>query len=169
MLIRTNDGERAVVPYYHPLSLMDEIDDFVGKLWSSWSPMDFTDSLMPRTDMYEEKGNMVIETELPGIEQKDLDVALENDMLTIKAEKKQEATDDTTRHSRERLYGKYYRTIQLPYPVKEAGVSAALDNGVLKITLPKAEAAKPKKIAVKTPVLKSEQKAKTRKTVKKAS
>jgi len=169
MLIRKNGGEHAVVPYYHPLSLMDEIDDFARILWSAWRPVGFTDELMPRTDMYEEKDNMVIETELPGIENKDLDITLENDMLTIKAEKKEEATDDNTRHSRERFYSKYYRTIQLPYPVKEIGVLAALDNGVLKIILPRAEAAKARKIAVKAPALKSEQKAKTRKTVKKAS
>jgi HSP20 family protein len=169
MLIRCNGGERGLVPYFHPLGLMDEIEDFTRQMWSSWKPAYLPDTVLPLTDMYEEKDGLVLTTELPGIEQKDLDISLEGDMLTVKAEKKDEVANEKTHHARERFYGKYYRTMRLPYPVKEDGVSAILDNGVLKITLPKAEAVKAKKIAVKPLALKGEQKKNGKKTIKKAS
>lgn len=169
MLIRRTGGERGLVPYLHPLSLMDEIEDFTRQMWSAWRPAYLQDTVLPRTDMYEEKDELVLTTELPGIEQKDLDVTIEGDILTIKAEKKEEVADEAAHHARERFYGKYYRTVRLPYPIKEDGVSATLDNGVLKISLPRAEAVKAKKIAVKPLALKGEPKKNGKKIVKKSS
>jgi len=166
-LVRRNGGERGLVPYYHPLSLIDDIEDLTRDLWS-WRPSQFTESLIPHTDMYEEKGKLVVKTELPGIEQKELDITLDGDILTIKAEKKEEVVEDATHHTHERFYGKYHRTIRLPYPVKENGISATLDNGVLEIKLPRAEAVKAKKIAVKPLAIKGEQKKRSKKAVKSA-
>jgi HSP20 family protein len=104
---------------------------------------------VPHTDIYEEKDELVMKTELPGIDKKDVDVSLEGDRLTIKAEKKEEVKEDATHHTRERYYGQYYRSVTLPYPVKEGEISATFDKGVLELRLPRAEEVKPKKIEIK--------------------
>jgi len=106
-------------------------------------------SLLPHTDIYEEKSQLVMKTELPDIDKKDLDVTLEGDRFTIKAEKKEEVKEDATHNTRERYYGQYYRSVTLPYPVKEGEIAATLDNGVLELRLPKAEEVQAKKIEVK--------------------
>jgi HSP20 family protein len=99
--------------------------------------------------MYEEKDQLVVKTELPGITEKDLEVTLEGDMLTIKAEKKEAATEDATHHTRERYYGKYVRSMSLPSHVNGDKISATFDNGVLELRIPKAEEVKPRRIEVK--------------------
>jgi HSP20 family protein len=114
-------------------------------------------------DVYEEKGNLVVKTELPGIESKDLDVKLEGDTITIKAEKKEEVKEDATHHTSERYYGRYYRSVKLPFPVKEDSISASLEKGVLEITLPKAEAVEAKKIEVKAQLPRERKKVKKEK------
>jgi len=149
IIIRRNGGERALVPFYHPAKLLDEIDSLAREMWDAWEPFSFDHSLVPHTDMYEEKNQLVMKTELPGINKEDLDINLEGDRLTIKAEKKEEVNEDATHHTRERYYGHYFRSVTLPYPVKENKISATFDNGVLEMRLPKAEEVKAKKIEIK--------------------
>ena len=148
MLVRRNGGERALFPLYHPLSLINEVDRLAKEMWDAWRPLTFESSLVPHTDMYEENNQLVMKTELPGIDKDDLDVTLEGDRLTIKAEKKEEVKEDATHHTRERYYGHYYRSMTLPYPVKADEISATMDNGVLELRLPKAEEVQAKKIEI---------------------
>jgi len=110
-----------------------------------------------------------MKTELPGIDKKDLDVILEGDRLTIKAEKKEEGKEDATHHTRERYYGQYFRSVTLPYPVKEGEISATFDNGVLELRLPKAEEVKTKKIEIKAELTEGETKKRERKPRQKKS
>jgi HSP20 family protein len=152
IILRNNDGGRAVVPFYRPWGLLDEIDTIARDVWDAWAPFSLNLDLVPRTDIYEEKDQLVMKTELPGIDKKDLDISLEGDRLTIKAEKKEEVKEDATHHTRERHYGQYFRSVILPYPVKEDKISATLDNGVLELRLPKGEEIKAKKIEVKAQV-----------------
>ena len=161
-----NDG---VIPFYRPLSLFDEIDRFTREMWDAWRPFTMEHSLVPHTDMYEENGQLVLKTELPGIDKKDLDVTLEGDRLNIKAEKKEEVKEDATHHTRERYYGQYFRSITLPYPVKEGEISATFDNGVLELRLPKAEEVKAKKIEIKAELPQGETKKRERKPRQKKS
>jgi HSP20 family protein len=156
IVLRRNGGERALVPYYRSLGLFDEMDKLSADMWDAWRPFAAEQSLIPRTDMYEENNELVMKTELPGINQKDLEVTLEGDRLTVKAEKRDEAFEDATHHTRERYYGKYFRSVTLPYPVKEGEIQAIFDNGVLELRLPKAEEIKAKKIEVKAQLPKSE-------------
>ncbi|MFC2006806.1 Hsp20/alpha crystallin family protein [Chloroflexota bacterium] len=149
IIVRRNGGERAMVPFYHPLSLLDEMDNLAREMWYSWEPLTFDRSLIPHADLYEEKDELVMKTELPGIDRKDLDISLDGDRLTIKAKKKEEVNDDATHHARERHYGQYFRSVTLPYPVKEDEISATFDKGVLELRLPKAEEVKAKKIEIK--------------------
>jgi HSP20 family protein len=169
IVVRRNGEPRALVPFYHPLSLIDEMDRLARDMWDSWRPFTFDHSLVPHTDMYEEKGELVMKTELPGIEKKDLDITLEGDRLTIKAEKKEEVSEDATHHTRERYYGRYFRSVTLPYPVKEGKISATFDNGVLELRLPKADEAKAKKIEIKAQLPEGETKKRQRKPREKKS
>ncbi len=93
MNIILRNGE-ALVPFYRPLSTLDVWDNLSREMWDSWSPFTVGDRLLPSTDIYEEKGQLVMKTELPGIDEKDLDISLEGDLLTIKAEKKDETKED---------------------------------------------------------------------------
>ena len=149
IILRRDGGERALVPFHSTWGLLDEIDTIARDMWDAWRPFTFDHSLIPHTDIYEEKGELVMKTELPGIEKGDVDITLEGDRLTIKAEKKEEVTEDATHHTRERYYGQYFRSVKLPYPVKEDNVSATFDNGVLEMRLPKAEEVKAKQIEIK--------------------
>jgi len=163
IILRRNGGDRALVPFYRPLSIIDEVDTLAREMWDAWRPFNTEQSLVPHTDIYEEKNHLVMKTELPGIDQKDLDITLEGDRLTIKAEKKEEVIDDATHHTRERYYGKYFRSVKLPYPVKENKISATFDNGVLELRLPKAEEVKAKKINIKAELPQGETKKRGRK------
>ena len=131
----------VVEPFYRPMRLFEEIERIAR---------DFRSSLAPSTDIYEEKDELVVRAELPGIKKEDLDISVEGDELTIKAEKKQEeVVESATYYQCERCFGEYYRSISLPFHVDTEKVSATLENGVLMIRLPKAEEAKSKHIEVK--------------------
>ena len=154
IVVRRNGGDRALVSLYRPWSLLDDIDKLASDIWDSWLPSNYEQNLVPHTDIYEEKCGLVLKTELPGIEQKDLDINLEGDRLTIKAEKHNEVKEDATHHVRERYYGKYFRSIILPYSVKEDDIAATFENGVLELRFPKAKEVKAKKIEFKVKDLK---------------
>ena len=157
------------VPFYRPIDLLDEIDQLARDIWSSWQPGFFGTTLVPHTDVYEEKGQLVVKTVLPGITEKDLEVTLEGDVLTIKAEKKEEVTEDVTHHTRERYYGKYVRSISLPFHANGDKVSATFDNGVLELRIPKAKEVKAKRIEVKAQLTQGETKKRQRKLRQKKS
>jgi len=169
IVLRRDGGERALVPFYRPLSLLDDMDRFAREMWDTWRPFTLEQSLVPHTDIYEEKGHLVMKTELPGIDKKDLDITLEGDRLTIKAEKKEEVKEDATHHTRERYYGQYSRSVTLPYPIKEGEISATFDNGVLELRLPKAEEVKARKIEIKAELPEGETKKRERKPRQKKS
>ena len=156
-------------PVYYPMSMMDDIDELANDFWSSWRPNFLGNAMIPHTDMYDEKGQLVIATELPGITEKDLEVTVECDTLSIKAEKKEELSEDATPHTRERYYGKYVRSMSLPFHVNGDEVTATLENGVLKVRLPKTEESKPKKIAVKAQLPEKKAKKRIGKSTKKSS
>ena len=103
------------------------------------------------TDMYEEDGNLVIETELPGMKVEDIEVKLEGDRLTLRAEKKEESRKDARHHARERYYGEYYRTFTLPFHVREDEVKARYQDGILEVVLPRSEKDQTRKIKIKGP------------------
>jgi HSP20 family protein len=105
----------------------------------------------PKLDISETDGEIKVSAELPGIEEKDVDVTLRDDVLTIKGEKKAEREEkDKNYHLVERSYGSFQRTIQLPAGMDPAKVKATMDKGVLTVTMPKPAAAQPKKIEIKS-------------------
>ena len=139
-----------VEPVYSPFSLLDEIERLASDTWESWTPVVYTDHMHPRLDMYEEKDELVMRSELPGIKKEDINISVENGCLSIEAEKKQEeVSEKSTYYSCERCFGKYFRSVSLPFPVDTDKISATFENGLLEIRLPKAEEAKAKHIEIK--------------------
>ena len=104
----------------------------------------------PTVDASETKDNFIIKAELPGVEEKDVSVALSGDVLTIKGEKKKEEEEKDEHHYRaERYYGSFQRSFQLPSSVKADKIEADFEKGILKVTLPKVEEAKKKEVKIK--------------------
>ena len=103
----------------------------------------------PPVDIYETDNEVVVRADLPGIDQRDLDIRLENNVLTLKGERKmeQEVKEDNY-HRIESAYGTFVRSFTLPAIVEEDKIKAEYKNGVLKIVLPKKEQAKPRQIKV---------------------
>ena len=109
-------------------------------------------NLVPSMDVTEIDKEIVIAAEMPGLERKDVDISIEDDVLTIRGEKKVETKKDDkdkNYHITERSYGMFYRALQLPPGVEPSKVQATMSNGVLKITIPKPARSEPKKIEVK--------------------
>jgi len=106
-------------------------------------------SFAPPVDVYEDEHNVTLKIEVPGIEEKDIDVRIENNVLTVHGERKFEKEEKEENYRRvERQYGSFTRTFTLPNTVDSEKVSADYDKGVLKIALPKKAEAKPKQIKV---------------------
>jgi HSP20 family protein len=109
-----------------------------------------TASFIPAVDIYEDEKKVVLKLEVPGIEEKDLDVSVENSTLTVKGERKFEKEEkETNFHRIERRYGSFYRAFTLPTTVDSEGVTASYNAGVLKLELTKKPEAQPKQIKVK--------------------
>lgn len=103
----------------------------------------------PVVDMYETKDELVVSAEVPGVNEKEVQVSITGDVLTIKGERNQETEMKEESYYRlERFFGKFERNIPIPIPVESNKVKATCKNGVLEIHLPKTEAVKPKEIKI---------------------
>ena len=121
-------------------NLQDELDRLFESPLTGWAPM---------LDVREDKDTFSVRVELPGMKREDIDVSLHDDALIISGERKEEAIpEDTTVHRQERFYGKFSRALTLPAAVAGDKVKAQYKDGILTVTLPKAEEAKPKTITV---------------------
>jgi HSP20 family protein len=105
---------------------------------------------MPPFDVSETEGEIIVKAELPGMKVEDIDITLTDGLLTIKGERKMEKEDKQENYHRiERQFGSFSRSLNLGVNVKADGIDAGYNDGVLTVTLPKAEEDKPKKIEVK--------------------
>src|ERR1700685_2284207 len=108
-----------------------------------------TASFVPAVDIYEDPQKVVLKLEVPGIEEKDLDVRVENHTLTVKGERKFEAEEkEQNFHRIERRYGSFFRAFTLPTTVDTEGVQASYNAGVLELELAKKPEAQPKQIKI---------------------
>ena len=106
-------------------------------------------SFAPAVDIYEDEHSVTLKVEVPGIDEKDIDVRIENNVLTVHGERKIENEEKQENYRRvERQYGSFTRTFTLPNTVDAEKVAADYDKGVLRISLPKKAEAKPKQIKV---------------------
>jgi HSP20 family protein len=106
-------------------------------------------SFVPPVDVYEDEQNLILKLEVPGVNEADLSVSVENNTLTIQGERKFEKEEkEENFHRIERRYGSFLRTFKLPNTVDSDKVEASYDKGILKITLAKRAEAKPRQIKV---------------------
>ena len=104
----------------------------------------------PPVDIFERQDQLVIRAEVPGIHKEDMDVRIENGVLTLHGERKEEKeTKEVNAHLMERVYGSFTRSFSLPTTVDPTKVTAVYKDGVLEVTVPKVETAKPKKVEIK--------------------
>lgn len=103
----------------------------------------------PTVDVYEDQNGIVLEADLPGLKAGEFDLSIENNVLTLKGERKfEKKTDEGNYHRVERSYGSFTRTFTLPTTVDVNNVAADFKDGVLKVTLPRREETKPRQIQV---------------------
>ena len=123
------------------------LDTFVGRPMAGATAQART--WLPEIEMHETKDDLVLKVELPGVNEKDVAVSITSDLLTIKGERRgDDATKDRKFLCVERVYGQFERLIQLPMAVQADKVRAAYRDGMLEITLPKAEELKPREIKI---------------------
>jgi HSP20 family protein len=104
----------------------------------------------PPVDIVERQDHLVIRAEIPGIPKENMDVRIENGVLTLHGERKEEKeVNEVNTHLQERVYGSFTRSFSLPTTVDATRVSAVYKDGVLEVTVPKVETAKPKRIDIK--------------------
>ena len=132
-------------------TMQNRINRFVRESYSPEGPEEAltTTSFAPPVDIYEDEHTIALKMEVPGIDEEDIDVRIENTTLTVHGERKFEKEEKEENFRRvERQYGSFTRSFTLPSSVDTAQVIANYDKGVLKISLPKKAEAKPKQIKV---------------------
>ena len=124
-----------------------ELDRFFNN--SSTAYMDTATDWVPSVDIKEGKEAYEVVADVPGVDPKDINISLEDGVLTVKGERKSESKDEGEGYSRtERVYGNFYRRFTLPDTADADNISAKTEHGVLKLRIPKKEKALPKKITV---------------------
>ena len=140
-------------PFKDVAMLQDRMNRAFGDLWGHTRRPDedyISGSWMPTVDVRETKNALEISAELPGIEPKEVEVSVEDGVLTLKGSRNfEKATEGETYHRVERAYGTFERSFSLPTNVDPEKVQATYRHGVLHLTLPKREEAKPRSISIK--------------------
>ena len=146
--------QRPTLSTWPSFGRLSDLRDEIDRLFESpLSELTRTSQLLsgwtPALDVYENKDNFVVKAELPGMKKEDIEVSLHDGSLSISGERKTESKHEEGEVYRaERFFGRFQRTVTLPTAVAADKVKAAYNDGVLTITLPKTEEAKPKKIDV---------------------
>ena len=140
---------------YDPFRDLRTLQEEVNRLFSTNLTRAFDDegigrgAWAPSVDIYENKDQIVLEAELPGMNQEDFDLSIENNIITLRGERKFEKTEESDNYHRvERSYGAFTRSFTLPQTVSGEGATAEYNNGVLRVTLPKREETKARRIQV---------------------
>ena len=138
-------------PFGEPRPFRNEMDRFWNRfLGETPFARTFTGDWFPSVDISETKDELLIKAELPGLVAKDVNVSISGDLLTIKGESAQEKEEQEGKyHIRERRYGSMLRSINLHTEVDVEKAEAVFEKGVLKLTLPKTESVKSKRIEIK--------------------
>lgn len=138
-------------PFRDMMNIQEEMnklfDDFLGRplMRTEWSEGVWN----PSVDISETKDNVIIKAEMPGLSKEDVKISLQDNMLTLTGEKKQEKEEKEANYHRvERSYGAFSRSFALSTSVKSDKIKATYQDGVLSITLPKTEEVKPKEIPI---------------------
>jgi HSP20 family protein len=135
-------------PFREVVALQNRVNSLFREMNEGDSPLT-TASFVPAVDIYEDNKKVVLKLEVPGIEEKDLDIRVENNTLTVKGERKFEKEEkEENFHRIERRYGSFYRAFTLPSTVDTEHIAASYNAGVLKLELNKKPEAQPKQIKI---------------------
>lgn len=138
-----------------PFSSLRRLNTVLDEAFNAWPFQNqengsVTSSWLPACDVFEDKDAVKIVAEVPGVRPEDVKISLENNLLTVRGEKKQQAEETSERvHRYERSYGTFERTFALPTTVDPDKIAANYEHGILTISIPKAERARPREIPVK--------------------
>ena len=136
-------------PYREVVALQNRMNSLFRNMNEEDDPV-AASNFVPAVDIYEDAQKVMLKLEVPGIDQKDLDVRVENHTLTVKGERKFEAEEkEENFHRIERRYGSFYRAFTLPNTVDTENVAASYNAGVLKLELKKKAEAQPRQIEIK--------------------
>jgi HSP20 family protein len=143
---------------YDPLNVLNQLQREVNRLFDTsrlgeeWPGGDLlTSDWAPAVDIKEEKERFLIHADLPGVEPKNIEITMENGMLTLKGERAAENKEETTKFKRiERIRGTFLRRLSLPDTVKADAITAKYKDGVLEVIVPKDETSKPRQVAVES-------------------
>ena len=142
---------------YDPFRDLRTLQEEVNRLFTGSMPRSFDDegiargAWSPNVDIYENKEQIVLEAELPGMKREDFDLSVENSVITLRGQRQFEKTDESDNYHRvERAYGSFTRSFTLPNTVRAEDAKAEYKNGVLRVTLPKREETKARRIEIKT-------------------
>jgi HSP20 family protein len=156
-------------PFRDLRRLQNEVNNlFAGNISRAFDDETFTGGAWnPRVDIYEGQNELVLEAELPGLKREDFDLSLENNVLTLRGERKFEKREEADNYHRvERAYGVFTRSFTLPQSVQGENAAAEYKDGVLRVTLPKREEVKARRIEIKaadeTPVIDAQAEAATK-------
>jgi len=132
---------------YEPWNLISQLHKELERNMAEGSTA--TAEWAPTVDIKEDKDKFVIHADIPGVKPEDIDISMENGVLTIKGEKKTEAETEREDYKRvERTFGSFYRRFSLPDTANSEAISAQSRHGVLELTIPKKAEVQPKKISV---------------------
>jgi HSP20 family protein len=133
-------------PFRELRRIQNEMDELLGA-FAPRSP-GMTATGFPAVNVYAGQDGVAVVAELPGVEKDDVEVQAHHDTLTLSGGRRPAAERQEVYHRRERRSGRFTRSIQLPYPVDPERIEAHLENGVLRLSLPRPEADKPRRIAI---------------------
>ncbi|RLT44609.1 MAG: Hsp20/alpha crystallin family protein [Chloroflexi bacterium] len=140
-------------PVREMVSMRNQMDRLMSDVFSApatWQNDEYAGYTRLALDVTENDENYTVHASVPGINAEDLEISFIENTLTIKGETKDERVDENEKwHLRERRFGSFMRSISLPTSVKADAIDAHFENGVLTLTLPKAEEIKPRRIAIK--------------------
>jgi len=148
--------QRPEVPHWSPFRHLTNLREEIDRLFESpmaeltQSSHQFLSGWMPAVDVYEDKDNLHLKAELPGVNKQDIQISVHEGVLTLSGERKpDEKYKDADVYRSERCLGRFQRTLTLPAQVNPDAIKATYKDGILTVLLPKAEASKPKHIEIK--------------------
>ena len=135
---------------YRPFTSLLRDDFFGDRDFAPWGTVQRAQTFNPAVDIVEKDGAYLVTAELPGLSPENIDVQVENDVLTVRGERKSEHADERGGYRRvERSYGSFARSFVLPKGTRADAIEAQVQNGILTVTIPKPEAVSARKVEVK--------------------
>ncbi len=129
-----------------PFRELHRLQRDINRLFAGWNP---PVDQFPALNLWSSPDEVVLTAEIPGVDPKDVDVSVIGNVVTLEGERKEDASIPAESfHRRERENGKFMRSVRLPYEVEADKVQARCENGVLRVTLPRKESTKPRRIAI---------------------